>query len=52
MEQKIVFLDVDGTLTLPNGEVSDNVKNLFNRYAKMVIMFFCAQAEIRQEFNP
>ena len=26
MEQKIVFLDVDGTLTLPNGEVSDNVK--------------------------
>lgn len=26
MEQKIVFLDVDGTLSLPNGEVSNRVK--------------------------
>ena len=42
MEQKIVFLDVDGTLTLPNGEVSDNVKKSIQQVRQNGHYVFCA----------
>lgn len=31
MNKKIIFLDVDGTLTLPTGEVSYKVKNAISQ---------------------
>ena len=40
MGRKAIFLDVDGTLTLPNGQVSE----------RMVIMYFYVQVEIKQGF--
>lgn len=51
MNKKIIFLDVDGTLTLPTGEDSlIKLKMQYHKQEIMDIMFFYVQEEIRQVY--
>lgn len=51
MDKKLIFLDADGTLTLPDGRVSPKVQEAIHQVQKMDMKSFYVQEEVMQELD-